>query len=188
VEPLVLVLIDELAAVTAYAPDREVKQRAGAALSLLLSQGRAVGYQVVACLQDPRKDVIPMRGLFTQTLGLRLRDWAETDMILGPAARQAGAACEQIPASLPGVGWMVTDTGGPPVRFRLAQVTDADIAAAATRFPTPYRLPLPDNPPADAASQEAGAPRQPRKPRTPRASTETTRNETATGVSGSDAA
>ena len=141
-EPLIVVLVDELAAITAYLTDRDLRNRAAGALSLLLSQGRAVGYTVVACLQDPRKEVIPMRGLFTQTLGLRLRDATETDMVLGPHARTVGAACELIPASLPGVGWMVPDTGGQPVRFRLGHVTDADIRTAAERFPTPVRVPV----------------------------------------------
>ncbi len=142
VDPLVVVLVDELAAITAYLTDRELRNRAAGALSLLLSQGRAVGYMVVACLQDPRKEVIPMRGLFTQTLGLRLRDRSETDMVIGPHARKFGAACELIPSSLPGVGWMVPDSGGPAVRFRLGYVTDVDIQTAATRFPTHTRLPI----------------------------------------------
>jgi S-DNA-T family DNA segregation ATPase FtsK/SpoIIIE len=142
VDPLVVVLVDELAAITAYLTDRDLKNRAGTALSLLLSQGRAVGYMVVACLQDPRKEVIPMRGLFTQTLGLRLRDATETDMVVGSHARHVGAACELIPSTLPGVGWMVPDSGGQPVRFRLGHVTDADIRFAARRFPAVTRLPI----------------------------------------------
>jgi len=141
-EPLIVVLVDELAAITAYLTDRDLKNRSATALSLLLSQGRAVGYMVVACLQDPRKEVIPMRGLFTQTLGLRLRDGSETDMVLGAHARHVGAACELIPATLPGVGWMVPDSGGQPVRFRLGHVTDADIRLAARRFPAAARLPI----------------------------------------------
>jgi len=141
-DPLVVVLIDELAAITAYVTDRDLKNRAAAALSLLLSQGRAVGYMVVACLQDPRKEVIPMRGLFPQTLGLRLRDATETDMILGDAARRAGAHCEHIPAALPGVGWSVPDTGGPAIRFRLAYVTDADITNASSRFHATRQIPI----------------------------------------------
>jgi len=142
VDPLVVVLVDELAAITAYLTDRDLKNRAAAALSLLLSQGRAVGYMVVACLQDPRKEVIPMRGLFTQTLGMRLRDATETDMVVGSHARHVGAACELIPATLPGVGWMVPDSGGQPVRFRLGHVTDTDIRVAARRFPAAVRLPI----------------------------------------------
>jgi len=163
VDPLVVVLVDELAAITAYLTDRDLKNRAATALSLLLSQGRAVGYMVVACLQYPRKEVIPMRGLFTQTLGLRLRDSTETDMVVGSHARHVGAACELIPATLPGVGWMVPDSGGQPVRFRLGHVTDADIRLAARRFPAASRLPItipdpaPDKPRAPRASRTADA-------------------------------
>jgi S-DNA-T family DNA segregation ATPase FtsK/SpoIIIE len=61
VDPLVVVLVDELAAITAYLTDRDLKIRAATALSLPLSQGRAVGYMVMACLRDPRKEVISAR-------------------------------------------------------------------------------------------------------------------------------
>ncbi|MEA2127639.1 MAG: segregation ATPase FtsK/SpoIIIE, family, partial [Solirubrobacteraceae bacterium] len=42
-EPLILVLIDEIANLTAYLTDRKVKDRINQALGLLLTQGRAVG-------------------------------------------------------------------------------------------------------------------------------------------------
>jgi S-DNA-T family DNA segregation ATPase FtsK/SpoIIIE len=42
-EPLVVVVIDEVASLTAYVTDTGVKKRLAAAMSLLLSQGRAVG-------------------------------------------------------------------------------------------------------------------------------------------------
>jgi len=58
------------------------------------------------------------------------------------AARRAGAHCDHIPAALPGVGWMVPDTGGPAVRFRLANVTDADITTASTRFHAARQIPI----------------------------------------------
>src|SRR3546814_4268572 len=65
--PTVVVLIDELAALTAYETDRDLLRRANSALATLASQGRAVGFIVFACLQDPRKETLPARGLFTQT-------------------------------------------------------------------------------------------------------------------------
>ena len=46
-------LVDEMAALTAYCGDRELKKRAESALQLLLSQGRAPGVLVVAAVQDP---------------------------------------------------------------------------------------------------------------------------------------
>jgi S-DNA-T family DNA segregation ATPase FtsK/SpoIIIE len=68
-EPLIVVLVDELASLTAYDVDRERKRRTAAALQLLLSQGRAVGVLVVAAVQYPGKDVIPFRDLFPTRVG-----------------------------------------------------------------------------------------------------------------------
>ena len=62
--PFVVVLVDELAFLTAYQPDRKLRKRAEAALATLTTQGRAVGFCVVAALQDPRKDVLSIRNLF----------------------------------------------------------------------------------------------------------------------------
>ena len=58
-DPFTVVLVDEVAFLTAYQPDRNLKARIMAALATLTTQGRAVGYCVVAALQDPRKDVSP---------------------------------------------------------------------------------------------------------------------------------
>ena len=56
--PFVVVLVDEVAFLTAYQPDRQLRERVKAALATLTTQGRAVGYCVVAALQDPRKEVM----------------------------------------------------------------------------------------------------------------------------------
>src|SRR5215207_6157174 len=58
-EPLVVLLVDEIAALTAWINDRTTKKRIDSALSLLLAEGRAVGVVVVGVVQDPRKDGIP---------------------------------------------------------------------------------------------------------------------------------
>ena len=57
-DPFVVVLVDEVAFLTAYQRDRKLRERIMAALATLTTQGRAVGYCVVAALQDPRKDVL----------------------------------------------------------------------------------------------------------------------------------
>ena len=46
-EPFVVVLVDEVAFLTAYQRDRKLKERIMAALATLTTQGRAVGYSVV---------------------------------------------------------------------------------------------------------------------------------------------
>jgi S-DNA-T family DNA segregation ATPase FtsK/SpoIIIE len=108
--------------------DRDLKKRAEVALQLLLSQGRAPGVLLVAAVQDPGKDVIGFRDLFPTRIALRLLEDAQVDMVLGRSARLRGAECDQIPASLPGVGYVVLEGVREPVRVRAAHVTDDDLA------------------------------------------------------------
>jgi S-DNA-T family DNA segregation ATPase FtsK/SpoIIIE len=138
-EPLLVVVVDELAALTAYCPDSGLRKRMGQALSLLLSQGRGVGVLVVGALQDPRKDVLPFRDLFPTRIGLRLTEKSQADMVLGDGARDRGAACDLIPESLPGVGYIVIDGMREPVRVRAGHVTDQDIATMAEQYPSLHR-------------------------------------------------
>ncbi|HEY0696671.1 MAG TPA: FtsK/SpoIIIE domain-containing protein [Micromonospora sp.] len=133
-DPLIVLVIDELAALTAYVTDRKVKDRIKAALGLLLTQGRAVGVHVVAALQDPRKDVLPFRNLFPTRIGLRLSEEAEVDMTLGEGARDRGALCDRIPQSLPGVGYVVLDGDPTPMRVRFSYLTDDDIRDLARTY------------------------------------------------------
>jgi S-DNA-T family DNA segregation ATPase FtsK/SpoIIIE len=128
-EPLILILIDEIANLTAYLPDRDVKARINRALGLLLTQGRAPAVVVVGALQDPRREVITLRNLFPDKVGLRLDSPSEVDMVLGDGAREQGALCDRIPASLPGVGYVRVDGVREPTRVRAGYITDQDIAA-----------------------------------------------------------
>lgn len=171
--PTVVVLIDELAALTAYETDRDLLRRANAALATLASQGRAVGFIVFACLQDPRKETLPARGLFTQTVGLRLRDRMETAMVLGDGAVDAGARCHEISPATPGVAYVLPEDGRPPERVRAGLITDDMIRDVASRYPAPRQVPvvIPEPP----APEE----RQPRTPRAPRSPRRSSRKETA---------
>lgn len=141
-DPLLVVLIDEMAALTAYIGDRDLKRRAESALQLLLSQGRAPGCLVVAAVQDPGKDVVGFRDLFPSRVALRLLEDVQVDMVLGRSARLRGAECDQIPASLPGVGYIVLEGVREPVRVRASMITDADVADAVARF-RPNQAPEP---------------------------------------------
>lgn len=133
-DPLIVLVVDEMAALTAYCGDRDLKKRAEAALQLLLSEGRAPGVLVVAAVQDPGKDVIGFRDLFPSRIALRLLEDVQVDMVLGRSARQRGAECDRIPASLPGVGYVVLEGIREPVRVRSAYVSDADLAAMVEDF------------------------------------------------------
>jgi DNA segregation ATPase FtsK/SpoIIIE, S-DNA-T family len=117
--PFTVIVVDEVAFLTAYQPDRKLRERIMNALATLTTQGRAVGYCVVAALQDPRKEVLTIRNLFPDRIAMRLDEPEQVDMVLGDGARDRGAACELISAD------------PDPVRVRAGWVTDADIRAMA---------------------------------------------------------
>jgi S-DNA-T family DNA segregation ATPase FtsK/SpoIIIE len=128
--PFLVVVIDELAFLTAYQPERDLRKRAEAAIATLTSQGRSVGVCVVGALQDPRKDVINLRNLFPTRIAMRLDESDQVDMVLGDGARDRGALADQI-SPLPevgaGVAYVRLEASPDPVRARAGHVTDADI-------------------------------------------------------------
>ncbi|GAA1782543.1 FtsK/SpoIIIE domain-containing protein [Luedemannella flava] len=136
-EPLILIVIDELAALTAYLTDRQHKERVKATLGLLLTQGRAVGVHVVAALQDPRKEVLPFRNLFPTRIGLRMAEEGEVDMVLGDGMRDRGALCDRISELTPGVGFVVLDGVKQPVRLRFGFNSDSDISQLEAEYGRP---------------------------------------------------
>ena len=129
-EPWVVIVIDELASLVAYLPDRDLLRRAEAALARLCSIGRAPGFVVFGFLQDPRKETLKARHLFGQAIALRLREREEVAMVLGDGAIAAGAACHHIPRDLPGVGFAADDSGR-LTRVRTGYVPDELIKAVA---------------------------------------------------------
>ncbi|ETW21556.1 cell division protein FtsK [Mycobacterium gastri] len=108
--PLVVLLIDELAGITAYMSDPLLRKEAAASLSRILTKGRALGIVVAAFLQDPRKEVLPMRGLFTQTVALRLRSRDEVTMVLGDGLADKAPA-HRISPDRPGTGYVIAEDG-----------------------------------------------------------------------------
>jgi len=142
-DPFVVVVVDEVAFLTAYQPDRKLKERIMLALATLTTQGRALGYAVVAALQDPRKDVLTIRNLFPDRIAMRLDEPEQVDMVLGVGAYDRGATCELIssdPATGAGVAFVRLEADPDPVRVRAGWVSDADIrelAAACLPEPEP---------------------------------------------------
>lgn len=108
--PLVVLLIDELAGITAYMSDPALRKEAAASFSRILTKGRALGIVVAAFLQDPRKEVLPMRGLFTQTIALRLRSRDEVTMVLGDGLADKAPA-HRISPDRPGTGYVIAEDG-----------------------------------------------------------------------------
>ncbi len=133
-EPLIVVMIDELASLTAYVTDRDAKKRIAAALALLLSQGRAVGVTVVGAVQDPRKEILGLRDLFPTRIALRLTEPEQVALVLGQGARDRGAVCDRIPETLPGIGYVGIDGIAEPVRVRFSHITDHHIDELARDY------------------------------------------------------
>jgi len=156
VHPFTVVLVDEVAFLTAYHPDRSLRDRVKAALATLTTQGRAVGYSVVAALQDPRKEVMSIRNLFPDRIAMRLDEPEQVDMVLGDGARDRGATADLISANPDigaGVAFVRLEAHPDPVRVRAAWVSDAEIQAMADRCTQPQ----PDDGLADVLAIEAGA-------------------------------
>ncbi|WP_433540911.1 FtsK/SpoIIIE domain-containing protein [Streptosporangium sandarakinum] len=136
-DPFVLVIVDEVAFLTAYQSDKGLRQRITAALATLTTQGRAVGIGVLAALQDPRKEVMNIRNLFPDKIALRLDESEQVDMVLGDGARDRGALADHIspiPEQGAGVGYVRLETSPDPIRVRAAYVSDADIRDMARDF------------------------------------------------------
>lgn len=125
--PHVVILIDELAALTAYNRDSKERKRIEAALGELLTQGRALGFTVVACVQDPSKEVLGLRQLFFERVALRLAEGSQIPMVLGAGAQAAGARPDLIPNDRPGMAYLVADKADGPVLGRAFWISDQHI-------------------------------------------------------------
>ncbi|WP_199513326.1 FtsK/SpoIIIE domain-containing protein [Nucisporomicrobium flavum] len=136
-DPLVVIMIDELAALTAYLQDSDLKKRIANSLGLLLSQGAGVGVLVVAALQDPRKEVLPFRNLFPTRIALGLTEESEVDLVLGDGARDRGALADQMPRWARGVGYVLLDGTPDPLRVRFSYLNDNQVRAMAAEHPAP---------------------------------------------------
>ncbi|MGX1614798.1 FtsK/SpoIIIE domain-containing protein [Micromonospora chalcea] len=136
-DPLVVVVIDEMAALTAYLQDVDLRKRIASSLGLLLSQGAGVGVLVVAALQDPRKEVLPFRDLFPTRVALGLTEAAQVDLVLGDGARNRGALADQMPRWAKGVGYVILDGTPEPARVRFSYISDDHIRELATEYAAP---------------------------------------------------
>jgi S-DNA-T family DNA segregation ATPase FtsK/SpoIIIE len=144
-EPLIVIVIDELSTLTAYLPDTDIRSRIAQSLGLLLSQGAGLGVLVIAATQDPRKETIGLRDLFPTRIALRLTEPNHVDLVLGDGARDRGALADQIPASVPGVGFVRIEGHPEPARLRFSYIDDPVICQMAATYPAPVAEPVPNH-------------------------------------------
>ncbi len=128
-EPSIVILIDEFASLTAYIPDKKLKERINFAMAAILTKGRAVGVYVVAALQDPRKEILSYRNLFATRIALALNEESEVNLILNDHATDRGAAAHLIGEDMPGVAYVMLDGRQSYARVRFPYHSDGDILA-----------------------------------------------------------
>ena len=132
-EPLELLIIDELAALTAYDTDRKRRDENLRVLGAITTQGGAPGVHVIGSVQDPRKETCP-RHLFPARVALRLDSADQPDMVLGQGARAAGAQADKLSAAQPGIAYVMVEGDPVPVRVRVPYVDDDTLRQLVTDY------------------------------------------------------
>lgn len=124
--PINLLIADEMGALLAYGDYARDNRRN---LAIVGSQGRSSGHHMVGFVQEPTKDTVPVRDLFTVRVCLRLTSAGQVDGVLGEDARLRGALADEIP-NIPetaGIGYVVRPRTRTPMRVRAAYVDDREI-------------------------------------------------------------
>ena len=93
--PLELLEFDEIGALTKYT-DRKTRDAIVERVALLTTQGRALGMSVRGYVQEPTKDTVPVRELFTRRVCLRVTSKTHVGMVLGDGAYERGAWANRI--------------------------------------------------------------------------------------------
>jgi hypothetical protein len=125
-EPWVVIMIDELLALTSKLIKPEVRNRIAASISLIQTQGIACGVTIVAFSQLAQKEEIPFRGGFTE-FQVGRSERLVADMLFGTGSWEAGAKVDEIPKDLPGVFYAKNDFALSPEQIRYVAVSDADV-------------------------------------------------------------
>lgn len=139
--PFEWLVIDELAMLSAYADRTEVRE-AMALLGEIQTQGRAIGFGVAAYVQEPSKDIVDTRDLFTDRICLAVTSATHVDMVLGEGVRDRGALADHIPLDdeHAGIGFVIAQRSRRVTRIRAGYVTDAEIDELVTTCTPRTRL------------------------------------------------
>ena len=98
-------------------------------IAVLNTQGRALGLSVRGYVQEPTKDTVPVRELFTRRVCLRVTSKTHVGMVLGDGAYERGAWANRIGDSEPGVGYVWGEGIREPLRVRAGWVPDETVKA-----------------------------------------------------------
>jgi S-DNA-T family DNA segregation ATPase FtsK/SpoIIIE len=120
----ILILCDEIGALTAWEGDRKTRGAAQTKLALLINQARAFGISIVYAGQDLRKDIAVFRGQTPTRLQGRTPEVWDIDNMLGPGAWRHGARADEIPDTMPGTFYCARDGKKGFARIRFGDWTD----------------------------------------------------------------
>ncbi|MEU4673010.1 FtsK/SpoIIIE domain-containing protein [Amycolatopsis sp. NPDC023774] len=126
--PLELLEFDEIGALTRYT-DRKTRESIVEHVAVLNTQGRALGLSVRGYVQEPTKDTVPVRELFTRRVCLRVTSKTHVGMVLGDGAYERGAWANRIGDSEAGVGYVWGEGIREPLRVRAGWVSDETVKA-----------------------------------------------------------
>lgn len=131
--PLDLVMVDELLMLTALGEAAKVRHCLRE-VGKLMTQGRAPGYVFHGYVQEPTKDLLPVRDLFHRRTCLAVNAESHVDMGLGEGARKRGALADRIPDedAYAGTGYVLAGRQRTPRRIKLDYTSDAEITELAT--------------------------------------------------------
>ncbi len=126
--PLELLEFYEIGALTKYT-DRKTREAIVERVALLTTQGRALGISVRGYVQEPTKDTVPVRELFTRRVCLRVTSKTHVGMVLGDGAYERGAWANRIGDAEAGVGYVWGEGIREPLRVRAGWVSDSTVKA-----------------------------------------------------------
>jgi DNA segregation ATPase FtsK/SpoIIIE, S-DNA-T family len=135
-DPFVVLIVDEVADLTAHNPDKGLAKRMTTAIARLQTKGRAPGYAVITAAVDPRKEVVTFRDLTPTRVAMRMSEPEQTDLTLGDKTVERGTDASLIPRTLPGVAYVRDDNAADPapVRVRFTYLDDDTIRALVQQW------------------------------------------------------
>lgn len=134
-QPLLVLFIDELSALTALDTDSKRAKEVMSNLLLIASQGRSMNILIVSAVQAPQKEMVgALRPFLPMRVALRTETAIETDLVLGTGATDFGAEAHLIPVASPGNGYRSAGIGyvrvegfPEPQRVRFPYTDDATL-------------------------------------------------------------
>jgi len=132
--PGIVVMIDEAAMLTYAADSTKEEKSVDRNLRAILTRGRAASISVVAALQDPRKDALRARDLFTSRIIMASSGVADSLMVVNREQWEMGTRPEEL-YGMPGSAYATTmvardgklTTPKNPQRVRAFLVDDATL-------------------------------------------------------------